>query len=78
MVLKAIFGNTSNDFVCSSPSLSGAVENSKEKILTYCFGAGDVTNFHAIKPWEKDGNKTLFYYGKQKRNCLILAGWAEN
>lgn len=67
MVLKAIFGNTSNEFVGGIPGLGG-VENGKEKILTY-FGNGDVLNFHATKPWEKGGSKTLFYYGMCPRNC---------
>jgi hypothetical protein len=61
MVFKAIFGNTSNEFIGGIPGLGG-VENGKEKILTYSLGNGDVMNFHATKPWEKDGSKTLFYY----------------
>ncbi len=75
MVFKAIFGNATNEFVSGTPGL-GAVENSKEKILTYV-GNGDVLNFRATKPWEKDGNKTLFYYGTYTRNCYFTSSVSE-
>ena len=62
MVFKAIFGNPSNEFIGGIPGL-GLVDNSKEKILTYNT-TGGVINFRTIKPWEKDGKKTLFYFGR--------------